>query len=227
MRRMFRWRVVEQLVESGFLPLFYCPDADQAIALVEACVQGGAQAIEFTNRGPEALEVFRAVLKTGRRRWPHLVFGLGTVTEPVTAAQAIHMGADFLVSPFFSEEVARLCNLHGIAYIPGCSVPGDVARALEWGADLVKIFPAKSLGGPSYLKTLRDIFPKALFMPTGGVSPDPAELEAWFRAGAACVGLGSALFSPTHLASGNWEVVEEAVRAVNRTVRTLRDKSSG
>ena len=124
------------------------------------------------------------------------MLGLGTVLDSKTAVKAIQNGADFLVSPGYSKELAELSrDNENILWIPGCMTPTELMQAQVSGQGLVKLFPANMLG-PGFVSSVKEVFPDLLFMPTGGV--DSENLEAWFRAGASAVGMGSSLISRYH-----------------------------
>ena len=198
------------VLASGLVPLFYHGDAEVAGALARALVDGGAAAVEFTNRGPGALRVFQELAEQPIL-WDAASLGVGSVIDAPTAALFIAAGARFVVSPSFNTEVARLCNRRKIPYLPGCATPTEVSTAEEWGAEIVKVFPGK-MGGPAFIKDLLGPLPWARLMPTGGVRLSAASLGEWFAAGACCVGMGSDLVRADLVAAGDYAAITGNVR---------------
>jgi 2-dehydro-3-deoxyphosphogluconate aldolase/(4S)-4-hydroxy-2-oxoglutarate aldolase len=150
------------------------------------------------------------------RRWaashhPEMILGLGSVVDAETAVAAINAGADFIFGPSLEVEVAAACNGRNLPYVPGCGTLTEIQTAYRLGCDLVKLFPAESLGGPEFLTAVRAPCPWIQAVPTGGVSPSIDSLRAWFMAGAPAVGLGAKLFSTDAIESGDFAAVEYAV----------------
>jgi 2-dehydro-3-deoxyphosphogluconate aldolase / (4S)-4-hydroxy-2-oxoglutarate aldolase len=187
-----RLDVLNTLLQTGLVPLFYHADAEIAGRVVEACAAGGARLVEFTNRGDFAFEVFAAL----RRQHPEMILGAGTITDAVTAALYLNNGADFIVSPAFYEDVARLCNRRKAAYLPGCATLTEISHAEEWGVEVVKLFPGSAFT-PDFVKAIRAPSPQTRIMPTGGVQPTEESIHTWFDAGVSAVGIGSQLIAPT------------------------------
>ena len=206
-------QTLQIIAETRIVPVFYHPDAETACQVVQACYEGGVRAFEFTNRGDFALDVFREVVKYVRRECPGLAMGAGTILDAPTAALYLQYGADFIVAPYLNPEVARLCNRHLIPYTPGCATATEVGMAHELGCDLVKIFPAGNVGGPSFIKNLKAPLPRAMFMATGAVEPTAENLRAWLQAGVTCVGMGSKLFPKEVVAAKDWGKIREKVKA--------------
>ncbi len=208
-----RLEVYQTLAETGLLPLFYHPDPEKAFQIVAACHRGGARAVEFTNRGDFAHEVFSSLIKCVRRKIPDLLLGIGSIQDAGTAALFIQMGADFVITPLLREDVILTCNRRKVAVIPGVATSSEIGRAEELGVEIVKIAPGEVLG-PAFLKAHRGPCPWTKAMISGGVSPDEKNLRGWFEAGATCVGMGSKLISPEILENGNHLGLEEKVRSV-------------
>ena len=198
--------------ETGIVPVFYNKDAAIACRVVKACYDGGIRAFEFTNRGDGADAVFQQLITYVRSACPDLALGAGTVLDAPTAARYLQMGADFVVSPCMVEEVALLCNRRGIPYSPGCGTVTEIVHAMELGCDLVKVFPAGTVGGPAFVKNILAPLPWAMIMCTGAVEPTEENLSAWARSGVTAVGMGSKLFPKEVVAAGRWEEVSERCR---------------
>lgn len=188
-----RLDVYNALYATKLVPLFYHPDIQRANVVVEACLAGGANIIEFTNRGPQALSVFNELRQqyTGTE----LVLGIGSVMDAPTAALYLAHGADFIVSPIFNPEVAMLCNRRKVAYLPGCATPSEISEAESYGSEVVKLFPANTAGGPAFVKAVLAPSPWTSLMVTGGVKAEKENILAWFESGVKVVGMGSQLIS--------------------------------
>ena len=187
-----RLEVLVAAVETGVLPLFYTPDSGRALRITAALREGGARVIEFTDRGPGAWAAFTALAEQAARHDPEAILGAGSIRDAEAADRFIASGARFIVGPSFSPEVARLCNRRRIPYVPGCATPTEIVAAEESGVELVKVFPGDSLG-PAFLKAIRGPLPETQVVVTGGVLATEASVREWIDAGAACLGIGSAL----------------------------------
>ena len=181
------------MVETGLVPVFYHADVEIAKKIVAACAAGGAKVVEFTNRGDFAYEVFRELSKHFAKAHPDVILGVGSVVDAPTAALYIANGANFVVGPVLNPEVARLCNRRKIAYSPGCGSASEISEAEELGVEIVKVFPGSSVGGPDFVKAVLGPCPWTRIMPTGGVDATEESINAWFKAGVTCVGMGSKL----------------------------------
>lgn len=205
-------QVLQAILATGMVPVYYHADAEVAKRVVKACYDGGVRAFEFTNRGDFASEVFIELVKYARRECPELILGVGSIVDAPTAALFLQYGANFVVGPYLNPEVARLCNRHLVPYTPGCGSVTEIGTAHELGCDLVKIFPAGNVGGPSFVKNIKAPLPWTLVMATGAVEPTEENLTAWFKAGVACVGMGSKLFPKETVAAGDWGAIAEKCR---------------
>lgn len=194
-------KTLTHILEYPVLPVYYHDDTPTCIAVAEACYRGGIRAFEFVHRGANAVENFRALLAHRSRYMPGMLIGIGTIKDTVTAQQYIDLGADFVVSPIVKPEIAAVTIAKDILWIPGAMTPTEISVAEDLGAPLVKLFPGDTLG-QGFVKSIKPLFPSMLFMPTGGVSPDAANIQSWFMAGVSAVGLGSKLFSNQEGAEG-------------------------
>jgi 2-dehydro-3-deoxyphosphogluconate aldolase/(4S)-4-hydroxy-2-oxoglutarate aldolase len=186
---------LELLIEGGLVPVFNHPDPVVACRVVQACYDAGLRVFEWTNRGGEAAGVFRLVREYAVNHCPQMLVGAGSVFDGETCRAFTAMGAGFIVSPVLEPEMARTCKELDVLWIPGCGTVTEVHQARKWGAHLIKIFPGDAVGGPGFVKAILGPMPGLRIMPTGGVSPDPENIRAWFKAGVACVGMGSQLFT--------------------------------
>ena len=189
------------------LPLFYHDDIAICKEIVKALYTAGIRCIEFTNRGPLALENFKLLLADRNENYPDLVLAIGTIQNQKEAQSFIEAGADFLISPFFDQSIADIAYLHKKLWIPGCMTSTEIHMAEIAGCDLIKLFPGNVLG-PGFVTAIKPIFPSLSFLVTGGVDTSKENLTAWFKAGVVGVGMGSKLMSEEVLASKNYTVIE-------------------
>ena len=192
---------------TGIVPVFYSADVELTKKVVKACYDGGIRAFEFTNRGDGAHRVFKEVIGFVREECPEMAFGAGTILDAPTAAMYLQLGADFLVSPCIVDEVIPLANRRGVPYSPGCGTVTEIVHAMEHGCDLVKVFPAGTVGGPDFVKNVLAPMPWVMLMCTGAVEPTEENLTAWAKSGVTAVGMGSKLFPQEVLAAGDWAAV--------------------
>ena len=181
------------LLRYPVVPVFYHADFAYAQRIFQACYAGGIRVFEFVNRGAQALEVFTQLQPFVAESCPEMILGIGTIYKAAEAEQFIAAGADFVVQPLATAEVAQVCRAHGIPWLPGALTPTEIYNATELGAVMVKIFPG-NLVGPDYIRALRGPMPHVKLMVTGGVEPTEASVGAWFGAGVNAVGMGSQLF---------------------------------
>jgi 2-dehydro-3-deoxyphosphogluconate aldolase/(4S)-4-hydroxy-2-oxoglutarate aldolase len=151
-----------------------------------------------------------------------MIMGGGSVVDAGSASMYIQLGANFIVSPSLNPDMAKVCNRRKIAWIPGCGTLSEINTAEELGCEIVKIFPGKEVGGPSFVKAIKAPCPWTSIMPSGGVSPDRDNLEAWFKAGVTCVGLGSQLTPKDVIVKGDFDFIEQKVREAISIVKEIR-----
>lgn len=180
------------MADTGMVPLFYHPDPEVGKRVLRACYNGGARLLEFTNRGDFAHEVFRELELFCRAELPGMIIGVGSVTDAGAASLYLQLGANFVVTPVFREDIAIVCNRKKVLWSPGCASLTEIARAEELGCEIVKLFPG-SVYGPGFVKAIKGPQPWTSIMPTGGVAPTEVNLRGWFEAGVTCVGMGSKL----------------------------------
>ena len=222
MARFSRIEVVLKMKETGMIPVFYHAQAETAKQVLKACYDGGVRVFEFTNRGDFAHEVFGELNKWAAKELPDMILGVGSVVDAGTASLYIQLGANFVVSPVLKEEMAIVCNRRKIAWSPGCGSLNDISRAEELGAEIVKIFPGSSVGGPKFVAAVKGPCPWTSIMPTGGVEPTVENLKAWFDAGVTCVGMGSNLFPKDVIAAKDWEKITEKCQNVLEIIKNVR-----
>jgi len=177
------------ILRARVVPIIRTPSREWAAQVAEVLAEAGLGVIEVTFTVPDAAQVIRSL----RSRFPHVLVGAGTVTHSAIAEQAIDAGAQFLLSPALSPGMVEVARRHGVLAVPGAFTPTEVLQALDDGAELVKIFPAET-GGPRHIRAMLAPLPHARLLPTGGVTPE--NVAEWFDAGAAAVGIGTALVGP-------------------------------
>jgi 2-dehydro-3-deoxyphosphogluconate aldolase/(4S)-4-hydroxy-2-oxoglutarate aldolase len=217
--------VLNTIMETGLIPVFYHPDVEVAKKIVAACVAGGARVAEFTNRGDFAPQVFNELSQYFAKADPKVMLGVGSIVDAPTTALYIASGASFVVGPNLNPEVARLCNRRKISYSPGCGSASEIAAAEELGVEIVKVFPGDSVGGPEFVKSILGPCPWTRIMPTGGVSDTRESIAAWFKAGVAAVGIGGNLIKKEWLAAGNYDAISERTAQVLAWIREIRGRT--
>ena len=217
-----RLQVLSAMMDQGVIPVFQHPDPKVCIGAIQACANGGAKCIEFTNRGDFAPAVFAEVAAHFARADPSVIMGVGSIVDAPTAALFLAYGANFVVGPV--TNVARLCNRRMVAYSPGCATPSEISDAQELGCEIVKVFPGGSVGGPEFVKAVLGPMPWTKIMPTGGVDVTEASLRPWFEAGIVACGMGSNLVTKALLDAGDYAGIEARVRDTVQLIRTIRDR---
>lgn len=207
------------------VPVFYHADPEICKEVISASYRAGVRVFEFTNRGDFAHETFAELVKHARVNCPQMMMGAGSVVDAPTAALYIQLGADFIVSPVLNPEVAKVCNRRKILWSPGCATLSEISLAEELGAEIVKVFPAKQVGGPEFVAAVKGPCPWSSIMPTGGVEPTEENLRAWFKAGVHCVGMGSQLVSKELVASGDFQQLEQLIREALELIKHIRSQS--
>jgi len=215
---MTRATITEDIEAHGVVAVIRMKEPDRLRAVIDALAAGGLRALEITMTVPGAIDLIAQIAPTLPKGF---LFGAGTVNDADTAARAIDAGARFIVSPVFRRSVIEACHTRDVPAMPGCFTPTEILDAWDAGADVVKVFPATTLG-PGYLKDVRAPLPQVKLMPTGGVTVENA--GDWIKAGAVAVGVGSALLDAPAIASGHYHVLEEKARRIVANVRAARNQ---
>lgn len=208
---MKKFETLKRIADVGIVAVVRAESIDEAMRISKACVAGGVPAIEVTYTVPGATEVIKAL----KEQIPadQLIVGAGTVLDSETARIAILAGAEYIVSPGFDLETAKLCNRYQIPYMPGCMTITEMMRAMEAGADIVKLFPGSAFG-PDFVKAVKAPLPQANIMPTGGVSIE--NVDQWIKNGVIAVGAGG------KLATGSSEDITATAKAFVERIREVR-----
>jgi 2-dehydro-3-deoxyphosphogluconate aldolase / (4S)-4-hydroxy-2-oxoglutarate aldolase len=152
---------------------------------------------------------------------PGLLLGIGTIKNMQHATDYLAAGADFLVSPGYVPDVADYCVANDIFYAPGCMTPSEIIAAENAEIKFIKLFPGNMLG-PDFLTSIKDIFPKLLFMPTGGVDTTKENIEGWFKAGVCAVGMGSKLISKKLMEAKDYGTIESETKKVLELIGSIK-----
>ena len=219
-----RMTVLTALMDQGVVPVFSHPDPEVCRGVIQACANGGAKCVEFTNRGDFAAQVFADVTRHFATADPSVIMGVGSVVDAPTAGLFIAYGANFVVGPMTNPDVARVCNRRMIAYSPGCATATEISQAQELGCEIVKLFPGGSVGGPEFVKAVLGPMPWTKIMPTGGVDVTEASLKPWFDAGIVACGMGSNLITKALLDAGDYAGIEARVRETVQLIKTIRGR---
>ena len=203
---MTRDEVLEGLLLAKAVAVVRIKDASRLAEVAAALRRGGITAIEVTMTVPGAVDIIREMV---RGREPGTLVGAGTVLDAGQATDVIGAGADFVVSPITDRDMVRACREAGVLVAPGAFTPTEIVAAWRAGADLVKVFPATSLG-PQFVRDLRGPLPQVRLMPTGGVTVENA--REYLAAGAAAVGLGGALVDAKAVEARDWAGIEARAR---------------
>lgn len=221
MSQYTRIEVYQAMKQTGVVPVFYHADIDVCKAVVKACYNGGIRVFEFVNRGDFAHELFAELNKYALAELPGMIMGAGSVVEEGTTALYIQSGANFIVSPLLNENMAKVCNRRKVMWSPGCGTISEINKAQELGCEVVKVFPASEVGGPSFVKAVKAPMPWTDIMPTGGVTCEKENLQKWFAAGVTCVGMGSNLFPEEIMANKDWNALEKKVTELIQTIKEV------
>ena len=214
-------QIADAIIQQGMLPLYFNSSEEVTLDVLKAIYRAGVKAVEYTNRGDAALANFKKMVALRNAEMPGLLLGVGTIKNMQHAADYMAAGADFLVSPGFVPDVAAYCVSNDIFYAPGCMTPSEIIAAENAGIKFIKLFPGNMLG-PDFLTSIKDIFPKLLFMPTGGVDTTKENIEGWFKAGVCAVGMGSKLVSKKLMEAKDYSTIESETKKVLELIQSTK-----
>lgn len=214
--------LLQLISEQGILPLYFYQDTEVTLEVLRALFRAGIRTVEYTNRGEAALNNFKAMrtLCDGELRGMYL--GVGTIKNEEQAQAFIDAGADYIISPGLVPAVAAVAFKNDMLWVPGCMTPTEIIAAENLGAKFIKLFPGNMLG-PEFMSTIKELFPKLIFMPTGGVDTTKENIGAWFKAGVVAVGMGSKLISKTLLEAKDYAGIESLTKELLVTIASLRN----
>jgi len=216
---MTKDEVISRVSSTGILPVVRAASADEARRAIDAICDGGIDTIEVTLTIPNAIEL----IATLAQDLPDILFGAGTVLTADDAKRCIDAGAKFIISPSTDLNVVRSCNENETVVMPGALTPTEIAKAVDAGADVVKIFPVGAVGGINYIRSIKAPFPGLKFVPTGGITVETA--AEFIAAGAIAVGLGSDLVDLAAIRAGRTDDVTKTARRVLSSIAEVRGKS--
>ena len=212
---MDKEQILQKIQDAGIVAVVRAASTEEAVHITDACIEGGVAAIELTFTVPHADKVIEDLAK--RYTPEQIILGAGTVMDAETARIAMLAGANYIVSPHFDPEIVRTANRYRMAVMPGVFSVTEAVRAMEAGADILKIFPAE-LFGPKIIKAIKGPIPYAKMMPTGGVTAD--NVGEWIRAGAVAVGAGGALTGGAK--TGDWAAITATAKKFVENIRAAR-----
>lgn len=207
------FEILSRLIAGKVVAVVRLDSGDQLIKVAEALKAGGVTAIEFTVPTPGALDMIK---QASAYFGDEVIMGAGTVLDPETARAAILSGAQFIVTPALNLKTIQLCRRYGKPVIPGALTPTEILTAWEAGADMVKLFPADSMG-PAYLKAVLAPLPQVRLAPTGGISADNA--AEYLKAGATALGVGGKLVDKHAVARGDFAALTAEAQRLMQAVR--------
>ncbi len=214
-------KISAAIIAQGMLPLYFNPSEEISLDVLKAIYRAGVKAVEYTNRGEAALSNFTKMVALRNSEMPGLLLGVGTIKNMADTDAYMAAGADFLVSPGFVKKVAKFAKDNDVLYAPGCMTPTEIIAAENAGVKFIKLFPGNMLG-TEFLTTIKDIFPKLKFMPTGGVDTTKENIESWFKAGVCAVGMGSKLISKKLMEAKDYATIEVETKKVLELISTIK-----
>ena len=192
--------LLKLIPEQGILPLYFNKDEETSVQLLRSLYSAGIRAVEYTNRGEAALNNFK---------------------DGNMAQTFIDAGADYIMCPGLVERVAEVADKYDLLWVPGCMTPSEIIKAETLGAKMVKLFPGNILG-PGFMSAIKELFPNLLFMPTGGVELDKANIEGWFKSGVCAVGMGSKLVSKEVMENKKYAELIHSTKEALEIIKSLR-----
>ncbi|PAE09175.1 2-dehydro-3-deoxyphosphogluconate aldolase [Terribacillus saccharophilus] len=204
--------VLSTIKEDKLIAIIRGSEPEDALQIARALYAGGVRAIEITLNSPNALV---SIEKVSKELGDKIVVGAGTVLDPESARSALIAGAQFILSPSLNADTIKMTKRYGAISIPGAFTPTEILSAYEEGGDIIKVFPATSLG-PDFVKDIHGPLPHIPLLPTGGV--DLYNIAEYIQKGAAGVGLGSSLVNSKE------SVTEEYLIRLTNTAREFKSK---
>lgn len=212
---MNRLTILTKILDEGIVAILRMDEEEKVLNVVDALQAGGVHAIEITMGTPGALRLIEKVAKEK----PEVLIGVGSVLDAETARMALYAGAKFIVTPVTKPVIIETAHRYDAPVFSGAFTPGEILTAFESGADVVKVFPAETLGIP-YFKAVLAPMPQLRLMPTGGVTVD--NVGDWLKAGACAVGIGGALTDKKAIAASNWDIITDNARKLINGVKQGR-----
>jgi 2-dehydro-3-deoxyphosphogluconate aldolase/(4S)-4-hydroxy-2-oxoglutarate aldolase len=208
--------VKEILRQTGVVAIIRLDDPKSLIDVSRALSRGGVKLIEITMTTPGALETLQSIAEHLKK---DAIVGAGTILDAETTRAAIMAGAQFVVSPVYRKDIVTMCHRYSVVVISGALTPTEVLSAWDFGADAVKVFPAR-FGGAKYLQDLKGPLPQVELIPTGGINLKTA--PDFIRAGASAVGVGGALIERRLIQQFDFEKITDNAREFIQAVQVAR-----
>lgn len=212
---MTKEQIITKIKEEALVAVVRAESTEEAKKITEACIAGGCASVEITFTVPGAHEIIRELSSTYRPE--EILIGAGTVLDPETARIAILNGAQYIVSSSFNAETAKLCNRYRIPYMPGCMSLKEITEAMEYGVDIVKVFPGNVLK-TDFVKAVKGPMPQVEMMPSGGVEVD--NVADWIKAGCVAVGAGGSLTKGAK--TGNYQQITDTAKQFCANIQRAR-----
>ncbi|MDE1191925.1 MAG: bifunctional 4-hydroxy-2-oxoglutarate aldolase/2-dehydro-3-deoxy-phosphogluconate aldolase [Arachidicoccus sp.] len=206
---------------QGVLPLYFHENKNTTLQVMKALYNAGIRVVEYTNRGANALDNFKALIDRKEQEFPGLLLGIGTIKTKEDAGKYLDAGADFLISPCYSEEIKKVVFDRNATWIPGCMTPTEINNAEQKGIHFIKLFPGNLLG-PSFMSAIKDLFPEMDCMPTGGVDLSEENIREWYASGVCAVGMGSKLISKKLMESEDFATIQSLTVQALGIVRSIK-----
>ena len=213
-------QIQQAILDAKFLPLFTTGDEGIAKTVLEASYKAGVRAFEFTNRTENAATLFKTLKAFCATQLPGMLLGIGTIKNKEQAQTFLDLDADFFISPLILPEIFEITQQHQKLWIPGCATSTEIGMAENWGLRMIKIFPARQLGGPAFIKAILAVFPTMQVLVTGGVEPTEADLRSWFESGVVAAGIGSQLFPKAILHDA--DALYGHLKKITSTIETIK-----
>ena len=213
--------LIFQMRPFGIIPVFYHPDVDVLLHVVDVAYRCGLRVFEFMhqrdNKGPRLFNY----INERAHVYPEMVFGAGTVLDATMTERYIQVGARFIASPFLRPEMAEVCHQNRILWMPGCTSLTDIARAKSLGASVIGVLPGNILGTEFILSAKREN-PDLDFIPSGITDLHQSALSKWFEAGSLCIKLSAPLFPKEAITLKDWGLIEKVIFANLKNIAKIK-----
>jgi len=209
---MNREKILQEILKRKAIAVLRLKEEEKLQSVIEAIYSGGFSVIEITMTVPNAVQLIE---KMSEKLDKNIIIGVGSVLNSKTAEDAIKVGAKYVVSPIFKKEIIETAHKFDVPAMPGCFTPSEIQTAFEWGADIVKVFPA-DIVGMEFFKAILAPMPHLKLMPTGGVNL--TNVGEWLKAGACAVGIGSALLDKKAIQENNYLKLTENAKLIMKSI---------
>lgn len=222
MAQFNKMQTLQTIIQTRVMSVYYDKEVEIIKQVIKACYEGGVRAFESINWGSFAHEVSGELIRCAAKKYPELILGVGPITNPATAASFIQLGANLVIGPLFNLEITKICSRRLTPYTPGRSSVSEIGFAQETGCGLCKISPTESIGGSSFVRSIKAPTPWTLTMAAGAVESTKENLLAWLKVGVTCVGVGSKLFPKEVIAGDDWQLITDSCRNALSVIQKYR-----